>query len=70
MLLLRSTQTTVNGIGLLVWNLDAELLLNGHDHLDGVERVQSKVIGEMRGSGDLSLIRIDSVEAVMRSSNL
>lgn len=27
--------------------------LDGHDHLDGVERVEAEVVGERRGRGDL-----------------
>lgn len=37
----------VDGVGVLVRDLDAELLLDGHDHLDGVEAVEAEVVGEM-----------------------
>lgn len=29
------------------------LTLDGHDHLDGVERVEAEVVGERRGGRDL-----------------
>jgi hypothetical protein len=37
----------VDGISVLVGDLDAELLLNGHDDLDGVETVEAEVVGEV-----------------------
>jgi hypothetical protein len=39
----------VDRVGILVGNLDAELLLDGHDDLHGVQAVQTEVIGEVRG---------------------
>lgn len=48
--------TAVDGIGLLVWDLDAEFLLNRHDHLHGIQTVEPKVIVEMGGAGNLSSI--------------
>lgn len=36
----------LDSIRLLVGNLDRELLLDGHDDLDGVERVETEVLGE------------------------
>ena len=35
-------------IGLLIRDLDGELFLNRHHHLDGVQAVESKVLGEGR----------------------
>ena len=49
----------MNGIGLLVRDLDAELLLYRHNNLDGIQAVQTKVVGEV-GSG-LDLYGIMSV---------
>jgi hypothetical protein len=40
----------VDGVGILVRDLNAEFLLNGHDDLDGVEAVKAEVVGEV-GSG-------------------
>ena len=40
----------MDAVGVLVGNLDAELLLDGHDDLDGVEAVEAKIVGEV-GSG-------------------
>lgn len=40
----------MDGVGVLVGDLDAELLLNGHDDLDGVQAVEAEVVGEV-GSG-------------------
>ena len=34
-------------------DLDAELLLAGHDDLDGVEAVEAEVVGEVGGGLDL-----------------
>lgn len=45
--------TGVDGVGLLVGNLDAEFLLDGHDDLDGVKAVQAEVVGEVSGGLDL-----------------
>lgn len=62
----------MDGICVLVWDLDAELLrplstfavlikhgigttnlLDGHNHLDRVQAVKSKVVGEMGGRREL-----------------
>ena len=40
-------------VGVLVGNLDAELLLNGHDDLNGVKAVKTEVVGEVGGGLDL-----------------
>lgn len=45
--------TRVDGVGILVGNLNAELLLNGHDDLDGVERVEAEVVGKVSSGLDL-----------------
>lgn len=42
-----------NLIGLSVGDLDGELILNGHDDLDGVEGVETKVVGELAGGANL-----------------
>jgi len=34
-------------IRLSVWDLDVELLLDGHDDLHGVERIKSEILGEV-----------------------
>lgn len=46
-------RTAVDGVRVLVRDLDAELLLDGHDHLDGVEAVEAEVVGEVCCRGDL-----------------
>lgn len=43
----------MNGIGILVGNLNAELLLDGHDNLDGIEAVETKIVGEVSGRLEL-----------------
>lgn len=43
----------MDGVGVLVGDLDAELLLDGHDDLNGVETVQAEVVGEVSGCLDL-----------------
>lgn len=43
----------VDGVGLLIRDLDGELLLNGHDNLDGVKRVKTEVLGEVGSGGEL-----------------
>ena len=40
-------------VGVLVGDLDAELLLDGHDDLDGVEAVEAEVVGEVGGRLDV-----------------
>lgn len=47
------SHTWVDGVGVLVGDLDAELLLDGHDDLNGVETVQAEVVGEVSGGLDL-----------------
>jgi hypothetical protein len=47
-------RTRVDGVGVLVGDLDAELLLDGHDDLNGVETVQAEVVGEVSSGLDLS----------------
>lgn len=43
----------MDGVGILVGDLNAELLLDGHNHLDGVKRVEAEVVGEVSGGLDL-----------------
>lgn len=45
--------TGVDGVGVLVGDLNAELLLDGHDDLNGVKRVETEVVGEVGGGLDL-----------------
>ncbi len=52
----------LNGLGsrldlvsVLVGDLDRELLLDGHDHLDSVQRVQAEIRVEVGLEGDLCL---------------
>lgn len=40
-------------VGVLVGDLDAEFLLDGHDDLDGVEAVEAEVVGEVGGGLDV-----------------
>ena len=46
----------VDSVSLGVGDLNGELLLDGHDDLDGVERVEAEVRGERRGGGELPLV--------------
>lgn len=43
----------MDGVGVLVGDLNAEFLLDGHDDLDGVKRVETEVVGEVSGGLDL-----------------
>lgn len=43
----------MNRVGVLVGDLDAEFLLNGHDDFDGIEGVETEVIGEVGDGLDL-----------------
>lgn len=45
--------TRVNSISILIRDLNAELLLNRHHYLHGVQAVQAKVVGKVRGGLDL-----------------
>lgn len=47
---------TVDSIRLLVGNLNAEFLFNGHHNFNGIQAVQSKVICEVRVGSDLASI--------------
>lgn len=46
-------RTGVDGVGVLVGDLDAEFLLDGHDDFDGVEGVEAEVVGEVGDGLDL-----------------
>lgn len=43
----------MDGISVLIGDLDAELLLDRHHHLDRVQAVQAEVVGEVRSWRDL-----------------
>jgi hypothetical protein len=43
----------VNGISFLVGYLNAEFLLDGHHHLNGIQAVKAKVVRKVRCAGDL-----------------
>ena len=43
----------VDLLGVCVRDLNGKLVLKGHDHLDGVERIEAEVVHEMRLVGDL-----------------
>lgn len=51
---LNSLVNTVDGIGILVGDLNAEFLLNGHNNLNGIQAVKSKVVCEVRRAVDLA----------------
>lgn len=46
-------------IGILVGDLNGELLLNSHDNLDGIQGVQAEVSVEVGLKGDLFDFRAD-----------
>lgn len=49
-------------IGVLVRDLNAELLLDGHDNLNGVEAVEAEIVGEVRRRVDLlTLASVDDI---------
>src|SRR6266403_1426208 len=43
-------------LGVLVRDLDVEVLLQGHDELDGIEGVRAQVFDELRGRSDVVLL--------------
>jgi hypothetical protein len=43
----------VNSIGLLIRDLNAKFLLNGHDYFHCIQTVQSEIVLEMCFAGDL-----------------
>src|SRR2546427_2078534 len=43
-------------LGVLVRDLDVEVLLQGHDELDGIEGVGAQVFDELRGRSDVVLL--------------
>lgn len=43
----------VQSLGITVRNLEAELVLHGHDNFDVIERVQAQIIYKMRISREL-----------------
>jgi hypothetical protein len=45
--------TAVDGVGILIGDLDAELLLYRHNNLNGVQAVQAKVVCEVSSGLDL-----------------
>lgn len=45
--------TAVDGVGILIGDLDAELLLYRHNNLNGVQAVQAQVVGEVSSGLDL-----------------
>ena len=51
-------------LGVFVGDLDSELVLELHDHLDEVERVCVQVLLERRILGDLILLDADSLDLV------
>lgn len=44
---------TMDDIRLLVRYLNAEFLLNGHHHFDGIQAIQAEVVRKVRCAGDL-----------------
>lgn len=58
----------VDGVGVLVGDLNAEFLLNGHDDLNGVERVKTEVVGEVSGGTDVGNI-VDLVKTLQQAHN-
>lgn len=43
----------MDSVGILIGDLNAELLLNSHDDLDGIKRVKTEVVGKVSGGLDL-----------------
>jgi hypothetical protein len=62
--------TTVDSVGLLVWNLNAELFLDGHHHLYCVQAVQAQVVLEMRGGANLEGSVRETTRILRRASTL
>lgn len=58
----------VDGVGVLVGDLNAEFLLNGHDDLNGVEAVEAEVVGEVSGGLDVGSI-VDLVETLEQAND-
>lgn len=65
---LNSLVNGVDGVGVLVGDLNAEFLLDGHDDLDGVKRVETEVVGEVSGGLDVGNI-VDLIKALQQAHN-
>lgn len=52
--------TRVDGVGILIGDLDAELLLNSHDDLNGVKAVKAEVVGEVSGGLNLWWVSVSA----------
>jgi hypothetical protein len=63
---LNSLVNGVDGVGVLVGDLNAELLLDGHDNLDGVKRVETEVVGEVSGGLDVGNI-VNLIKALQQA---
>lgn len=48
-------------IGILIGDLDGELLLDGHDNLDSVQRIQTEISVEVGLEGDLNKWRVGRI---------
>lgn len=57
--------TRVNGISILIRNLNAEFLLDRHHYLHSVEAVQAKVVGKV--SSGLDLFHMENAMSVLGS---
>jgi hypothetical protein len=65
----RTGHTAVDGVGILIRDLDAELLLNGHHDLHGVQAVEAEVVGEVCCGGDLGRV-LDLFSTEQLATNL
>jgi hypothetical protein len=65
---LNSLVDGVDRVGILVGDLNAEFLLDGHDDLDGVKRVEAEVVGEVSGGLDVGDI-VDLIKALQQAHN-
>src|SRR2546426_1280271 len=54
-------------LGVLVRDLDVEVLLQGHDELDGIEGVGAQVFDELRGRSDVVLLRSEEHTSELQS---
>jgi len=52
---------TGNLIGLGVWNFNGKLILDGHNDLDGIQRIKAQIVGKLGPGGDFGGIDLVKV---------
>lgn len=67
MLFIRRCRLTTLPTYLIVWNLNGKFLLDSHDHLDSVERVETQVASKARTFAQL-IAEVGNKTTVSQSS--